>query len=468
MRTAFSRLSLSAQFLLLSSPILLVASLVIGWWIGRQVEDSVVHRIGGVTALYVDSFVAPHVQTLLTAHTLSTSDRAALDADLANTPLGRKIISLKVWRNDGHVLFSNDPDTMGRTFAVGPGLAQALSGNIFSEISERSDLEQTRHGQPLPRLIETYTPIHARHTGEVIAAAEFYERPDEVDREAGAAQRRSWLLVAGTMLTMYLLLFIVVRRGSLTITDQQRDLGITVSQLTDLNAQNTQLQERVIRAAERATALNENLLQRISADIHDGPGQDLGFALMQLKNLGDASVTANDPLQAVWAKSVEPARLAVESALGDLRAISADLELPEIAQVALRDIAARVVRDFQIKTGTNVTLCASIPDVTSSFRVKVTLYRVLQESLANALRHAQCMQCRVVMTADRDCVTVEISDQGPGFDVQAALAKGRLGLHGMRQRVEVLGGSFSLHSAPGSGTTIRVTLPLTSRGDDDG
>ena len=467
-RTAFSQLSLSAQFVLLSSPILFAATLLIGWWIGHQVEDSVVHRIGGVTALYVDSFVAPHAQTLITARTLSASDREALNADLANTPLGRKIISLKLWRKDGHVLFSNDPDAMGRTFAVGPGLAQALAGNIFSEISERSDPEQARHGQPLSRLIETYTPIRARHTGEVIAAAEFYEGPDEVDREAGAAQRRSWLVVAGTMLTMYLLLFIVVRRGSHTITEQQRDLGTTVRKLSELNEQNTQLQERVIRAAERATALNENLLQRISANIHDGPGQDLGFALMQLKNLGETSAAADDPLQAAWAKSLEPTRLAVQSALVDLRAISADLELPDIVQLPLRDIAARVVRDFQIKTGKSVTLCAPLLDVTSSFRVKVTLYRVLQESLANALRHAQCTQCRVVLTADRDCLTVEISDQGPGFDAQAALTKGRLGLHGMRQRVEVLGGSFSLHSAPGSGTTVRVTLPLTSRGDDDG
>lgn len=468
MRTAFSRLSLSAQFLLLSFPILLAATLIIGWWIGRQVESSVVHRIGGVTALYVDSFVAPHAQTLLTANTLGASDREALDMDLANTPLGRKIVSLKVWRKDGLVLFSSDPDTMGRTFAVGPGLTQALAGNIFSEISERSNAEQARHGQPLPRLIETYTPIHARHTGEVIAAAEFYERPDEVDREAGAAQRRSWLLVAGIMLTMYLLLFIVVRRGSRTITEQQRDLATTVSQLIALNAQNTQLQERVIRAAERATALNENLLQRISADIHDGPGQDLGFALMQLKNLGDTSAATDNPLQVEWVKSLEPARLAVQSALVDLRAISADLELPDIAQVTLGDIAARVVRDFQIKTGASVSLTASIPDVASSFRVKVTLYRVLQESLANALRHARCTQCRVVLATDQDCLTVEISDQGPGFDATTALAKGRLGLHGMRQRVEVLGGSFSLHSAPGSGTTIRVNLPLTSRGHDDG
>jgi signal transduction histidine kinase len=458
---------LSAQFLLLSSPILLATTLLIGWWIGHQVKDSVVHRIGGVTALYVDSFVAPHAQTLTTAKTLSASDREALDADFANTPLGRKIISLKLWRKDGHVLFSNDPEAMGRTFAVGPGLAQALAGNIFSEISERSDLEKAGHGQPLSRLIETYTPIRALHTGEVIAAAEFYEDPEEVDREAGAAQRRSWLVVAGAMLTMYLLLFVVVRRGSRTITEQQRNLGTTVRQLSELNEQNTRLQQRVIGAAERATASNENLLQRISADIHDGPGQDLGFALMQLKNLGEASAVVGDP-QAEWAKSLEPARLAVQSALADLRTISADLELPDIAKLSLPDIAARVVRDFQIKTGASVALCASIQDVRSSFRVRVTLYRVLQESLANALRHAQCKQCRVDLTVDRESVTVSISDRGPGFDEHAALAKGRLGLHGMRHRVEVLGGSFGLHSTPDLGTTVQVTLPLTSKGDDDG
>lgn len=463
----FSRLSLSKQFLLASFPILLAGTLVIGWWIGQQVEESVVHRIGGVTALYVDSFVAPHVQTLVHSDDLSAGDRAALAAVLANTPLQQKIVSLKIWRKDGYVLFGSDAQVMGRTFPVGEGLADALAGNIFSEISERSNAQQAQHGQPMPRLIETYTPIHADRTGAVIAAAEFYERPDDIDREAGAAQRRSWLLVAATTLTMYLLLFVVVRKGSRKIADQQCDLSDKLSQLTVLNERNRQLQERVIRAAERATTLNENLLQRISADIHDGPGQDLGFALMQLKNTSDACFISDEPLQREWAKKLEPARLAVQSALTDLRAISANLELPDIGHLGPADLAARVVRDFQIKTGKNVTLITSLPEVRASFRAKVTLYRLLQESLANAFRHAQCKECRVDLKESAAGLIVEISDGGPGFDLKTAHEKGRLGLRGMRQRVEVLGGSFELHSAPGSGTTIRVSLPLDLQGNEN-
>ncbi|HEY8906841.1 MAG TPA: sensor histidine kinase [Rhodoferax sp.] len=467
MRNHFDHLSLSQQFLMLSFPILLAGTLVMGWWIGQQVQESVVHRMGGVTALYVSSFIAPHVQTLADTGNLATSDREALRSDLRDTPLGQKIVSLKIWRRDGYVLFSSEPNISGRTFPIGAGLAAALSGHIFSEISERNAAEQTQHGQPLPRLIETYTPIHADRTGGVIAAAEFYVRPDEVDRESLAAKQRGWLLVAGSMLTMYMLLFVVVRRGSKTIADQQGDLNDKLTQVTRLNQQNQQLQERVIRAAERATALNENLLQRISADIHDGPGQDLGFALMQLKNMGDACGAGEQQHPSPWSQYLEPTCLAVQSALTDLRAISADLELPDIDPLGPGEIAARVMRDFQIKTGCQVTLLNLCPNGIASFRAKVTLYRLLQESLANALRHAQGKNCRVVLHGHADTLIVEISDQGPGFDPNQARAKGRLGLRGMRQRVEVLGGVFEIESAPGRGTLSRVHLPLVSVADDN-
>lgn len=467
MKNVFGRLSLSKQFLMLSFPILLSGTLVIGWWIGQQVEDSVVHRIGGVTALYVGSFIAPHLQTLLEADDLSATDREALRSDLSSTPLGQKIVALKIWRKDGYVLFSSDAQMIGRTFPIGEGLAGALAGHIFSEISDRSAAEQAQHGQPMQRLIETYTPIHADRTGGVIAVAEFYVRPDEVDREAAAAQLRGWFLVAGAMLTLYLLLFVVVRRGSRTIIDQQGQLSDKVNQLTVLNEQNTRLQERVIRAAERATALNEDLLQRIAADIHDGPGQDLGFALMQLKNMNDACSTDSTLRQSSWASNLGPACIAVQSALTDLRAISADLDLPDIDQLGPAEIAQRVVRDFQVKTGCHVTLTSLLPDLDASFRVKVTLYRLLQESLANTFRHAQGKDCRVALQGNSNALVIEISDRGPGFDPQTAAQKGRLGLHGMRQRVEVLGGSFDLKSEPGSGTLIRVTLPLNSPAKED-
>jgi signal transduction histidine kinase len=449
---------------MVSFPVLLAGSLAIGWWIGKQVEEGVVHRIGSVTALYVDAFVGPHVQSLASDAALAPGDLAMLNADLNNTMLGQKIISLKVWDRTGRVLFSTDPATIGKQFPIEEGLEVALTGSIFSEISVRSSEEQKEHGQPLPRLIETYTPIHEDRTGRVIAVAEFYERPDELDRLAGEAQRSSWLRVAAAMLAMYLCLFLLVRRGSHTIDAQRRELSDQVAQLTALNAQNEKLQARVIDAAERATALNENFLQRVSADIHDGPGQDLGFALMQIKNMEDAAVAVpgerRGPLP--WAQCLPLTKRAIESALKDLRAMSADIELPDIASLELADIAARVVRDLLVKTGVSVELHMEGVPVQASFRVKVALYRLLQESLANTVRHAAGSAAQVLLQITAQQLHVEVRDQGPGFDPVAAARKGRLGLRGMRQRVEVLGGVFELQSTPGVGTLIRVSLPLSA------
>jgi signal transduction histidine kinase len=465
MKRAFHHLSLAKQFLMVSFPVLLAGCLVIGWWIGKQVEEGVVHRIGSVTALYVDAFVGPHVQSLAKNGALTASDLAMLNADLNETMLGQKIISLKVWDRSGRVLFSTDPDVIGKQFPIEEGLEVALTGSIYSEISIRNADEQKEHGQPLPRLIETYTPIHEDRTGKVIAAAEFYERPDELDRLAGEAQRSSWLRVGATMIAMYLCLFLLVRRGSQTIDAQRGELSDQVVQLTSLNAQNGKLQARVIDAAERATALNENFLQRVSADIHDGPGQDLGFALMQIKNIEDAVATAvpGDQRQPLpWAAGLPQTKLAIESALKDLRAMSADIELPDIARLELGDIAARVVRDLQVKTGVAVELTLQGAPVDASFRVKVALYRLLQESLANTVRHAAGTTAQVLLQTTPQLLHVEVRDQGPGFDPVAAASKGRLGLRGMQQRVEVLGGVFELHATPGTGTLICVSLPLSA------
>ncbi len=465
MKRAFHHLSLAKQFLMVSFPVLLAGSLVIGWWIGKQVEEGVAHRIGSVTALYVDAFVGPHVQALAKSSALTPANLAALNSDLNETMLGQKIISLKVWDRTGRVLFSTDPDVIGKQFPIEEGLAVALTGSIFSEISVRNADEQKEHGQPLPRLIETYTPIHEDRTGKVIAAAEFYERPDELDRLAGEAQRGSWLRVAATMTAMYLCLFLLVRRGSHTIDAQRGELSDQVAQLTALNGQNLKLQARVIDAAERATALNENFLQRVSADIHDGPGQDLGFALMQIKNMEDAmgeAFAADQPRPPQWLKGLPLTKIAIGSALKDLRAMSADIELPDIARLALGDIAARVVRDLQIKTGVIVELTMQGEPVEASFRVKVALYRLLQESLANTVRHAAGSSAQVLLVTTPQTLYVKVRDQGPGFDPVAATSKGRLGMRGMQQRVEVLGGVFELRTTPGAGTLISVSLPLSA------
>lgn len=462
MRSYFLRLSLSQHFLLLSFPILLAGTLFIGHWIGRQVEDSVVHRIGVVTAMYVDSFVAPHAQVLLESDDLNAANRVALDHLLATTPLGMKIAGLKIWRADGRVLYSSIPGQQGKSFPVEEGLAAALRGEVSSEINERPTDEQVLHGQPLPRVIETYTPIHAESLGKIIAAAEFYQSADEVDREAEIAQRQSWMTFAATMLAMYVLLFAVVRRGSKTIARQQADLNHKIAELIHLNEQNAVLHQRVKRAAERATALNENFLQRISADLHDGPGQDLGFALMKLTSADDTCPGVPDCV----GSNLAPVRVAVQAALTDLRAISADLQLPDVRHLSLTELVGRAVRDYESKTTTKVQLVCQAPAVPVSERIKITVCRVLQESLANVYRHAQGKNCRVTVGGDSECLTIEVRDEGPGFQPAQGRRGGRLGLAGMRERVEIAGGTFTIESGQGQGTTVRVVLPLTSQEEE--
>ncbi len=465
MNPARWRLSLSQQFLLLSFPILLATTVLLGGWVGRQVHDSVVHRIGADTALYVDGFIAPQLQQVDERGHLTEAEARALFEMITDAEWARRIVALRIWRPDGTVLFSSDGQGVGQKLDIDEGLEAAVAGSIFSEVSVRRGQAQTDHGQPLERMIETYTPIHTSDRGRIGAIAEFYQLPDEVDREAGAAQRRSWGVVAGAMLATYLLLFVLVRRGSGLIAAQRGALSAQVRRLTELNRQNRELHERVRSAAQEAVVVNEALLQRISASVHDGPCQDLGFALMQLRNLQDRLMEAPAATSAVpqpGAQDVARISQAVEAAMADLRAIAANLELPDIEPLALDEVAERVVRDFVGKTRQEVQLsCAVAPDLRVPGRIKTTVYRLLQESLANVWRHARGSRCQVMVGADARSVVIEVNDRGPGFDLQVALASGRLGLSGMRQRVESLGGRFDLRSTQGQGTAMRVSLPLT-------
>jgi signal transduction histidine kinase len=470
MLRTFRRQTLSKQFLIVSFPVILLGSLAIGWWIGNQVKESVVQRMGSVTGLFVESFISPHVQTLVNTTELTSEEIKLLNTDLKGTILGEKIVSLKIWNRDGLIVFSTDPTLIGKMFKVDHGLETALLGKIFSEISIRTAAEQADHGQPMPRLIETYTPIHANRSGRVIAVAEFYQPPDEVDRIAYKAQLSSWTWVGSVMALMYLSLFMLVRRGSKTIDDQQTELNKKISELTNLNEENILLKERVIKAADRASQQNEKFLQRVSADIHDGPSQDLGFALMQIKNLNDSLTEKNasdNSLPTEWSKGLSQTKAAIESAMKDLRALSADIELPDIASLSIDTIAQRVVRDFNMKTGVVVDLEVPNQHVQASLRDKIAIYRVLQESLANIYRHAPNVACHVMLKTRANSLILEISDKGPGFDPQAALKKKRLGLAGMRQRIEVLGGSFQLITTLGAGTTVLVTLPIIDIDLDD-
>lgn len=465
----FRHLNLSRQFLVTSFPIIFAGMLLIDFWVGAEIERGVVSRLGAVTSLYVDSLVAPHLKAMQEGAALAAANQQALDKVLSDTPLGKKIVAFNIWRADGRLLYSTHAGSVGRVFPVGEGLATALGGEVYSKIVGRPDSEHGFSSGAWPsRLIETYTPVHAETLGQVIGAAEFYQTTDELDREAAGAQRRSWLAVAVATALIYLALFGLVRRGSQTIDTQRAELNTKVAELSSLLARNALLDAKVRGAAARTAAGNERFLRRISSDLHDGPGQDMGYALMRIETIIERHLrTPGDLVPAQLAADLGAIRVGLESALAELRTISAGLRLPDLGPLGTREIAERAIRDFQLKTGAQVGLTVSGDAGETALPVKIALYRLLQESLANGFRHGGGIDLHVALTHDAPFLNVRISDGGQGFDPGARAADGHLGIAGMRERVEALGGVFELDAAAGRGTRITARMPLQVPGAGD-
>jgi signal transduction histidine kinase len=447
--------SLAQQYLVASLVVVLAGVLVTGAWIGHQIESSVLERTATITALYVDSVLGPSLQRLGDDDRwLTPADTAALNRLVSTTGLGQGVVLFKIWSVDGRVLYSPDKSLVGQKFPVDSGLERARQGEVAADISNLDEPENVDEHQRFAHLVQVYAPVRQDIDGRVIAIDEFYLLPDALEADISDAQRRSWAVVGGIGLLTYLLMVGIVKRGSDTIGRQQAELERRLDQ-------NLRLQERVHKAAGRSTALNEQALRRISADLHDGPGQALALALLRLDALETPCLDiASCPRTTADFKTVH---MAVQDALSDLRAISAGLRLPELEQLTLGDIAARAIGDHQRRSGVRVdTQLDNLPPH-APVSVKIALLRTLQEALSNATRHGQAADIRVDLACHGDMLLLRVSDRGPGFDPHRIEPSGHLGIAGMRERAELLGGSFEIQSSTGWGATVNVSWPLAVR-----
>ncbi len=455
--------SLARQFILASLIILVAGMIVIGWWVGQQIKVGVINRTAAATALYLDSFVAPQIQELGRGASLAPGHTVILGRLLEDTPLGVHIVAFKIWDAEGRILYSTNPSNIDRVFPVHGELARAWQGEVVSKISDLQEEENVLERERWSRLLETYSPVRQTGTDRIIAVAEFYQTVDDLQEEIAAAQRRSWLMVGVATAAMYLLLIGMVRRGSDTIARQQAELRDKVAQLARLLAQNEELHGRVRRAASRTTALNERFLRRISAELHDGPAQDLGLALLRLDSIiahcGACPLTHTQGHQVN--RDLDTIQTSLQRALGEVRTLATGLRLPELDNLTITETLAQVARVHKRRTGTEVTLSLNGLPEGAPLPVKITLYRLVQEALNNAYRHGGGAGQKVRVGRDGDHLSIEVSDQGPGFDWgQVDDRDEHLGLAGMRERVESLGGLFHIETKLGQGAKILARLPI--------
>ena len=454
----FEHVSFSRQFMLVVAAVFLVATAGIGAWLGRQIEGSAINRAAQVSSAYVESIVTSFLGEWPAAGTLAEPAHEALDRVFLEGPLRDRVVRFKLWDPSGRIIYSEDHAQIGRQYAVEASLAAAFEGRVQSHITYPAKADNLREQQHGSRLLEVYVPVRTKPGERVTAVAEFYHSMDAIDGEIVAAKWRSWLLVAAGGAALYALLFSRVRRANLIIVEQQRDLREQLARLRASLADNERMRERLSRAGARTTALNERFLQRIAADIHDGPAQDLSLALLRFDDMA-RSCSGCERAGSVIEHDLKTIPTALASSLDELRSIASGLGAPGMSELTVPETARRALREGERSRGGAIEASTDESPGEAPLAARITLFRLLQESIANSSRHAPGAALRVRVDRGLAGIEVEVSDDGPGFDPASRAGNGRLGLALMRERVRLLGGAFEVESAPGKGTRIRATIP---------
>jgi signal transduction histidine kinase len=215
----------------------------------------------------------------------------------------------------------------------------------------------------------------------------------------------------------------------------------------------------------RILSVTEEELSRIILDIHDGPVQYL-FAALSLLARMQHQLDDQQIDRLALQSNLNQVSLMVETSLREIKSFLGTFRPPEFHTRSLLPIIQGLVIQHEEWSGSTVELTVeALPDEIS-LPVKIALYRILQEALSNAYRHAGVDHHWVRLWTENDLICLQVIDKGKGFKpppLDGPMATEReehIGLRGMRDRVALLGGSFSLFSAPGKGTRIEVKVPV--------
>jgi PAS domain S-box-containing protein len=240
-------------------------------------------------------------------------------------------------------------------------------------------------------------------------------------------------------------------RGERLLTAVFRDL--TERQRTEraLLESNRQLQE----LSASLQHVREEERTRIARELHDELGQYLTGIRMEVSWLGSRLL----PEQQVLTDKIRAIKGQIDQTIASVRRISSELRPLVLDDLGFAAAAGWYVDQFSARTGLSVNLRLPGEDPEQGGAVATALFRVLQESLTNIARHAEASKVDVQLSRQKDHWVLSICDDGVGF-VQDARPRLGIGLVGMRERVQILGGCFSLTTEPGEGTLTEVIIPL--------
>jgi two-component system NarL family sensor kinase len=355
--------------------------------------------------------------------------RARIDARRADV-MTDQLVRMKLWSAAGTVVYSDEPQLIGITYGLGEDERESIeTGRIEAEVSDLSG-EENRFERSYGKLLEVYLPVRTP-TGTPLLFEAYY-RYDLVTDNGSRLWRNFAPIALGALICLQVVQ--IPLAWSLARRLKQR------------------LQEREV-LLERALQASEVERRQIASDLHDGVVQDLAGVAYSLSAATRSSGSA-DPVM------VEQAADSVRASIKALRSLVVDIYPPDFGEepldVALGDLVERV-RARGLAAELEVQAAEPIPDHAARL-----VYRVAQEGIRNALNHAGASTVRVRLSAGDGRATVEVSDDGRGFDdaeVTDRAAAGHVGLRALSGLVGDNGGSLQVESVPGSGTTLRAEVP---------
>jgi two-component system, NarL family, sensor kinase len=349
---------------------------------------------------------------------------ARLDRVVRARVLRDGIVRVKLWSRDGRIVYSDEPRLRGERYALAADDRAAFAGGVQADVSDLSRPEN-RFERGEHKLLEVYLPVRGP-SGPLLFEA--YQRFSSV----AASGRRLWLAFAPALVGGLLALWLV----NLPLA---RSLG--------------RQRERLLRRAIDASELER---RRIAADLHDGVVQDLVGVSYSL------SVAAERDDDGAAAAALRSGAARARESVRALRTLLVDIYPPSLHQAGLVATLADLADTISAR-GLPTELAADVR-VELPAASEALLFRCAQEALRNAAAHAHAGQATVTLRAAGDRASLEVADDGRGFDpavLEARPAEGHFGMRLARDLVRDAGGELSVDSAPGRGTRVRVEVPLS-------
>jgi two-component system NarL family sensor kinase len=347
--------------------------------------------------------------------------------------LDNSLVRVKIWTADGTIVYSDEPRLVGSRFALGADeLAALRTGAIEADVSDLAEPEN-RFERRFGRLLEVYLPVYTPSDRPLLFEA--YFRYDAVS----SAGSRLWRSFAPITLGSLVLLELVQIPIAWSLARRLRQ----------------RLRERE-GLLQKALDASEVERRRIASDLHDGVVQDLagvGYLLAASSRQAD-----DGQRQELLETSAEQVRGSIQA----LRSLLVELYPPNLQNEGLESALGDLLASAHSR-GLETSLDASGLDPALPAPAAQLLYRTAQEALRNVVRHAGARTISVTATTVDSVARLAVTDDGRGFDPSTAsdrAAEGHLGLRGLDGLVSDAGGRMVVRSAPGSGTTLEVEVPI--------